>query len=121
VNRGPEQPRIRDRGIRDRAGHRRKESPALAFFLLDYRYSDTWADPAKQFIPKAWTEKSHAKLIQAVFEYNSRYDRCVSRCRSCFPTWCRSAMTLQTACYGQMAVFRELGQLPRSGENGNAA
>jgi arabinogalactan endo-1,4-beta-galactosidase len=23
-------------------------------FLLDYHYSDTWADPGKQFIPKAW-------------------------------------------------------------------
>jgi arabinogalactan endo-1,4-beta-galactosidase len=23
-------------------------------FLLDYHYSDTWADPGKQFIPRAW-------------------------------------------------------------------
>ncbi len=23
-------------------------------FLLDYHYSDTWADPGKQFIPEAW-------------------------------------------------------------------
>ena len=38
-------------------------------FLLDYHYSDTWADPGKQFIPKAWEGKSHAELVQAVFEY----------------------------------------------------
>jgi arabinogalactan endo-1,4-beta-galactosidase len=38
-------------------------------FLLDYHYSDTWADPGKQFLPKAWEEKSHADLVQAVFEY----------------------------------------------------
>ena len=38
-------------------------------FLLDYHYSDTWADPGKQFIPKAWEEKSHDQLVQAVFEY----------------------------------------------------
>ena len=47
-----------------------KESKKLGFrFLLDYHYSDTWADPGKQFIPKAWEGKSHAELVQAVFEY----------------------------------------------------
>jgi len=38
-------------------------------FLLNYHYSDTWADPGKQFIPKAWEGKSHAQLVQTVFEY----------------------------------------------------
>ena len=37
--------------------------------LLDYHYSDTWADPQKQFIPKAWEGKSHDDLVRAVFEY----------------------------------------------------
>jgi arabinogalactan endo-1,4-beta-galactosidase len=38
-------------------------------FLLDYHYSDTWADPGKQFTPKAWEGFSHAQLTKAVFEY----------------------------------------------------
>jgi len=38
-------------------------------FLLDYHYSDTWADPGKQFIPKAWEGKSHTEMVQALFEY----------------------------------------------------
>ena len=38
-------------------------------FLLDYHYSDTWADPGKQFVPKAWQGMSHAQLVNAVFEY----------------------------------------------------
>jgi arabinogalactan endo-1,4-beta-galactosidase len=38
-------------------------------FLLNYHYSDTWADPGKQFIPAAWEGKSHDELVQAVFEY----------------------------------------------------
>jgi arabinogalactan endo-1,4-beta-galactosidase len=46
------------------------EAKALGFkVLLNYHYSDTWADPGKQFIPKAWEGKSHAELVQAVFEY----------------------------------------------------
>jgi arabinogalactan endo-1,4-beta-galactosidase len=47
-----------------------KDAKALGFkFLLDFHYSDTWADPAKQFTPKAWEGKSHAELVQAVREY----------------------------------------------------
>jgi arabinogalactan endo-1,4-beta-galactosidase len=38
-------------------------------FLLDYHYSDTWADPAKQFIPKAWEGMTHEQLVKAIFEY----------------------------------------------------
>ncbi len=47
-----------------------KDAKALGFqFLLNYHYSDTWADPGKQIIPKAWEGKSHAELVQAVREY----------------------------------------------------
>jgi arabinogalactan endo-1,4-beta-galactosidase len=47
-----------------------KEAKKLGFkFLLDYHYSDTWADPGKQFIPKAWEGKQVKELVQAVFEY----------------------------------------------------
>ncbi len=38
-------------------------------FLLDLHYSDTWADPAKQFTPKAWEGKPHAELVGLVREY----------------------------------------------------
>jgi arabinogalactan endo-1,4-beta-galactosidase len=47
-----------------------QEARKLGFkFLLNYHYSDTWADPGKQFIPKAWEGKSHEELVKAVFEY----------------------------------------------------
>lgn len=47
-----------------------REAKQLGYkFLLNYHYSDTWADPGKQFIPKAWEGKSHAELVQAVREY----------------------------------------------------
>jgi arabinogalactan endo-1,4-beta-galactosidase len=38
-------------------------------FLLDFHYSDTWADPQKQFTPKAWEGLSHEELVEAVFTY----------------------------------------------------
>jgi arabinogalactan endo-1,4-beta-galactosidase len=47
-----------------------KAARKLGFkFLLNYHYSDTWADPGKQFLPRAWQGKSHKELLQAVHDY----------------------------------------------------
>ncbi len=47
-----------------------KAASELGFkFLLNFHYSDTWADPQKQFIPALWRGKSHAELVQAVHDY----------------------------------------------------
>lgn len=43
---------------------------ALGFhFLLDLHYSDTWADPGKQYVPLAWKNMNHKQLTQQVFAY----------------------------------------------------
>ena len=39
-------------------------------FLLDYHYSDTWADPQHQVIPKAWQGMTHAQLVDALYQYS---------------------------------------------------
>ena len=47
-----------------------KAAKKLGFrFLLDFHYSDTWADPAKQFTPKAWIGLTHDQLVKEVFAY----------------------------------------------------
>lgn len=47
-----------------------KEARKLGFkVLLDYHYADSWADPGKQPIPKAWQGMSHQQLVDAVFNY----------------------------------------------------
>jgi arabinogalactan endo-1,4-beta-galactosidase len=47
-----------------------KEAKAKGYkFLLDYHYSDTWADPQKQYKPKAWEGLSQKELEQAVYDY----------------------------------------------------
>lgn len=38
-------------------------------FLLDYHYSDCWADPGKQRKPKAWRGYSVEELEQAVYDF----------------------------------------------------
>lgn len=42
---------------------------AHAKFLLDIHYSDTWADPGKQFTPRAWQHLDFEALRDRVHEY----------------------------------------------------
>ena len=47
-----------------------RKAKALGYkFLLNYHYSDTWADPGKQFLPKAWEKLSVPELVNAVHDY----------------------------------------------------
>lgn len=38
-------------------------------FMLDFHYSDSWADPVKQFTPAEWAELDDDALTQRVYEY----------------------------------------------------
>ncbi|MFN2108873.1 MAG: arabinogalactan endo-beta-1,4-galactanase, partial [Anaerolineae bacterium] len=38
-------------------------------FLLDFHYSDTWADPGKQYKPLAWWDFDYDQLEAAVYSY----------------------------------------------------
>ena len=40
-------------------------------FLLDFHYSDTWADPGHQAVPSAWTNLSFVQLVQQMHDYSS--------------------------------------------------
>ena len=43
---------------------------AMGFrLMIDFHYSDTWADPQKQPIPKAWEGHSTAQLAQDVYDH----------------------------------------------------
>jgi arabinogalactan endo-1,4-beta-galactosidase len=47
----------------------RRVKASGARFMLDLHYSDTWADPAKQFKPAAWEKLLFDELTGAVREY----------------------------------------------------
>jgi arabinogalactan endo-1,4-beta-galactosidase len=40
-------------------------------FMLDFHYSDTWADPGHQAMPLAWANLTFPQLIAEMREYNS--------------------------------------------------
>ena len=37
--------------------------------LVDFHYSDFWADPAKQMAPKAWASMGNTEKVNALYEY----------------------------------------------------
>lgn len=37
--------------------------------LLDFHYSDTWADPAKQWTPESWKDLSDEQLYAKIYDY----------------------------------------------------
>ena len=38
-------------------------------FMLDFHYSDSWADPVKQYTPAAWADLDDDALTQRIYEY----------------------------------------------------
>ena len=40
-------------------------------FMLDFHYSDTWADPSHQAVPAAWTGLTLNQLVQQMHDYTS--------------------------------------------------
>jgi arabinogalactan endo-1,4-beta-galactosidase len=40
-------------------------------FILDFHYSDTWADPGKQGTPKAWSQLPFPQLVSTTHDYTA--------------------------------------------------
>jgi arabinogalactan endo-1,4-beta-galactosidase len=40
--------------------------------LIDFHYSDWWADPGKQVTPKAWAKDDEKKLVKDVYQYTQK-------------------------------------------------
>jgi len=47
-------------------------------WMLDFHYSDFWADPARQLVPKAWQGFSPEQTEKAVYEYTKEI---LARCK----------------------------------------
>ena len=51
-----------------------KQASALGFkIVIDFHYSDTWADPGHQTTPAAWTNDSYAQLQTDVYNYTYNF------------------------------------------------
>ncbi len=67
-------------------------------FLVDFHYSDNWADPGKQCVPVAWQSLTTiAALATQVHDYTKDAIPSWSR-RARARTWCRSATRSRPGC-----------------------
>ncbi len=39
------------------------------YLMVDFHYSDTWADPVKQWTPAAWADLTDAELYEQIYSY----------------------------------------------------
>ncbi len=80
--------------------------------LLDFHYSDFWADPAKQLLPKAWREFSFDEVCDAVYSFT----------RSCLETAVENGVApayIQVGNEITHGILWPHGRLEEDGKRGN--
>lgn len=77
-------------------------------WLLDIHYSDFWADPGKQWMPKAWRNRNAQELEQAIYDYTAEV---LERCRK------EDVLPQMVAVGNELSngFLWPLGQLPHGG------
>jgi arabinogalactan endo-1,4-beta-galactosidase len=68
--------------------------------MLDFHYSDSWADPGKQNKPAAWAGLNFAGLEQRMYDYNSNTIAAFSAVGLC-RSMCRWGTRSSAACFGR--------------------
>lgn len=67
--------------------------------MLDFHYSDTWADPGKQFTPASWQGASAEALADSVYQYTKRSLIAMKKAGA-EPELIQVGMKSVLACYG---------------------
>lgn len=95
--------------------------------LLDFHYSDTWADPANQHKPKAWQDLNFEQLKQRVYDY-SRDSIVAFRAAGAMPDMVQIGNEItpgilwpEGKSYGTPDAFEKLSALLKAGIEGTKA
>lgn len=86
-------------------------------FLLDLHYSDFWADPGKQRVPKAWRGMSVEQLETAVYDF-TRETLLVLREHQVFPTMIQVGNELSNGLlwpYGRVPEYDNIARFINAG------
>lgn len=80
--------------------------------LMDFHYSDFWADPGKQFIPKAWVNYGIDEMVDAVYKFT----------KECLEIAVREGVSptlIQVGNEITNGILWPLGKLENDGKRGN--
>ena len=85
--------------------------------MLDFHYSDFWADPGKQIMPKAWAGLSLDELVQKVFEFTRQSLKRLVRA-GCAPEYVAVGNEISNGLlweYGKLPDYASMVRLINSG------
>lgn len=88
--------------------------------LLDFHYSDFWADPGKQTIPKAWRGYSIEELENAIYDYTKVVLKCLEA-EEVFPSMVQVGNELTNGMlwpYGKVPNYQTLTKFVNAGIRG---
>lgn len=86
-------------------------------FMLDFHYSDFWADPGKQRKPYAWERLSPDELVQAVYDYTKEVLERLTR-EGCQPDMVQVGNEIRSGMLfpdGEVPNFVQLAKLINAG------
>lgn len=88
--------------------------------MIDFHYSDSWADPAKQFKPKAWENHSFPELLNDVYNHTFEVISALKKA-GVTPEWVQVGNEIPGGMLwpeGSTKNWNQLGQLLNKGYDG---
>lgn len=85
--------------------------------MIDFHYSDSWADPAKQFKPKAWEKHTFQELLNDVYNHTSEVINALKKA-GVTPEWVQIGNEIPGGMLwpeGSTSNWKQLGQLLNKG------
>ena len=85
--------------------------------MIDFHYSDYWADPEKQFKPKAWEKHSFKELVNDVYNHTKEVLSALKE-KSVYPEWVQVGNEIPNGMLwpeGKIENFDKLSKLLNSG------
>lgn len=87
--------------------------------MIDFHYSDTWADPGQQTIPAAWSGESYSQLETSVYNYTYDFMKALAA-DGIYPQWVQVGNEINSGMLwptGEYTNFSQLAGLINSGYN----
>jgi arabinogalactan endo-1,4-beta-galactosidase len=87
--------------------------------MIDFHYSDTWADPGHQTIPAAWAGQTYAELETSVYNYTFNFMKALAA-DGIYPQWVQVGNEINSGLLwpiGEYTNFPQMAGLINSGFN----
>jgi arabinogalactan endo-1,4-beta-galactosidase len=87
--------------------------------LIDFHYSDTWADPGHQTIPAAWAGQNYSQLQTSVYDYTYDFMKALAA-DGIYPQWVQVGNEINSGLLwpiGEYTNFTQLAGLINQGYN----